>query len=93
MKFFADTAEVSEIRLLAALGLLHWVTTNPSLIVKSRRQIEAVITEICTISDGPVSAEVVKVKADTMIVEGRALAALTRNVVVKVLLTEDGLTA
>ena len=93
MKFFADTAEVSEIRLLAGLGLLDGVTTNPSLIVKSGRKMAEVIAEICSISDGPVSAEVVATEADAMITEGRALAALAPNVVVKVPLTENGLTA
>jgi transaldolase len=93
MKFFADTAEVSEIRLLAGLGLLDGVTTNPSLIVKSGRKMDEVITEICSITDGPVSAEVVATEADAMIAEGRALAALASNVVVKVPLTEAGLTA
>jgi transaldolase len=93
MKFFADTAEVSEIRLLAGLGLLDGVTTNPSLIVKSGRKMAEVIAEICSITDGPVSAEVVATEADAMITEGRALAALAPNVVVKVPLTENGLTA
>ena len=93
MKFFADTAELSEIRLLAGLGLLDGVTTNPSLIVKSGRKMDEVITEICSITDGPVSAEVVATEADAMIAEGRALAALASNVVVKVPLTEAGLTA
>jgi transaldolase len=93
MKFFADTAEVSEIRLLAGLGLLDGVTTNPSLIVKSGRRMEEVITEICAVTSGPVSAEVVATDAEAMIAEGRALAALAANVVVKVPLTEDGLSA
>ncbi len=93
MKFFADTAEVSEIRVLCGLGLLDGVTTNPSLIVKSGRRMEDVIAEICAITSGPVSAEVVATQAEAMITEGRALAALAANVVVKVPLTEDGLTA
>lgn len=93
MKFFADTAEVSEIRVLCGLGLLDGVTTNPSLIVKSGRRMEDVIAEICAITSGPVSAEVVATQAEAMIPEGRALAALAANVVVKVPLTEDGLTA
>ncbi len=93
MKFFADTAEVSEIRVLCGLGLLDGVTTNPSLIVKSGRRMEDVIAEICALTSGPVSAEVVATQAEAMITEGRALAALAANVVVKVPLTEDGLTA
>jgi transaldolase len=93
MKFFADTAEVSEIRLLAGLGLLDGVTTNPSLIVKSGRKMTEVIAEICSITDGPVSAEVVTTDPDAMIAEGRTWAAIAPNVVVKVPLTEAGLTA
>jgi transaldolase len=93
MKFFADTAEVSEIRMLGGLGLLDGVTTNPSLIVKSGRKLETVIAEICALTTGPVSAEVVATGAEGMIAEGRALASLASNVVVKVPLTEDGLTA
>lgn len=93
MEFFADTAEVSEIRMLGGLGLLDGVTTNPSLIVKSGRKMEDVIVEICSLTAGPVSAEVVANDADGMISEGRALAALAPNVVVKVPLSEAGLTA
>ena len=88
MKFFADTAEISEIRLLANLGLLDGVTTNPSLIVKSGRKMAEVIAEICSVTSGPVSAEVMGMEADTMIAEGRTLAAFAPNVVVKVPLTE-----
>jgi transaldolase len=93
MKFFADTADVSEIRMLASLGLLDGVTTNPSLIVKSGCQMHAVIADICAVTPGPVSAEVVSMDADSMITEGKTLAAIAPNVVVKVPLTEDGLTA
>lgn len=93
MKFFADTAEVSQIRSLAGLGLLDGVTTNPSLIAKSGRKIHEVIAEICSVTDGPVSAEVVATDLDGMLGEGRELAALAQNVVVKVPLTEAGLGA
>lgn len=93
MKFFADTAEVSEIRLLAGLGLLDGVTTNPSLIVKSGRKMHEVIEEICAVTPGPVSAEVVATEVEGMIAEGKLLATIAPNVVVKVPLTEDGLTA
>ena len=93
MKFFADTAEVSELRTLAALGLLDGVTTNPSLIAKSGREHHEVIAEICTVTPGPVSAEVIAADAAGMITEGKVLAAIAPNVVVKVPLTEDGLTA
>jgi transaldolase len=93
MKFFADTAEVSELRTLAALGLLDGVTTNPSLIARSGRKHQEVIAEICTVTAGPVSAEVIAADASGMISEGKVLAAIAPNVVVKVPLTEDGLTA
>jgi len=93
MKFFADTAEVSEIRLLAGLGLLDGVTTNPSLIVKSGRKMHEVIEEICAVTPGPVSAEVVATEVEGMIAEGKLLATIAPNVVVKVPLTEDGLAA
>ncbi|MGL4320634.1 MAG: fructose-6-phosphate aldolase [Paracoccaceae bacterium] len=93
MDFFADTADVSELRQLAGLGLLDGVTTNPSLIAKSGRKLAEVIAEICAITPGPVSAEVVATDAAGMITEGKQLAAIAGNVVVKVPLTEDGLTA
>jgi transaldolase len=93
MDFFADTAEVSELRTLAALGLLDGVTTNPSLMAKSGRKLVEVIAEICAITSGPVSAEVVASCAEAMVAEGKTLAAIATNVVVKVPLTEDGLTA
>jgi transaldolase len=93
MKFFVDTANVSEIRDLAETGLVDGVTTNPSLIMKSGRDFIEVITEICALVDGPVSAEVAALDAPTMITEGRKLAALAKNVVVKLPLTWDGLKA
>ena len=93
MKFFIDTAEVDDIRELAATGLLDGVTTNPSLIAKSGRNFIEVITEICGIVSGPVSAEVTAMEADEMIVEGRKLAAVADNVAVKLPLTMDGLKA
>jgi transaldolase len=93
MKFFADTAEVSEVRTLAQLGLLDGVTTNPSLIAKSGRHQRDVIADICAITPGPVSAEVVATAHEAMVDEGKALAAIAPNVVVKVPLTEDGLAA
>ena len=93
MKFFADTAEVKEIRELAELGLLDGVTTNPSLIAKSGRDFKETIAEICSIVDGPVSAEVVSLDAEGMIREGRDLRKIARNVTVKVPLTLDGLKA
>jgi transaldolase len=91
MKFFIDTAEVAEIRELAATGLVDGVTTNPSLIAKSGRNILDVVAEICDIVPGPVSAEVAATDFDTMLAEGRKLAALRPNVAVKVPLTPAGL--
>ena len=91
MKFFVDTADVDDIRDLAATGLLDGVTTNPSLIAKSGRNILEVIEEICGLVDGPVSAEVTATDADTMLKEGLKLAAIADNVAVKVPLTEAGL--
>ncbi len=93
MKFFADTAEVSEIRELADVGLLDGVTTNPSLVAKSGRDFIEVVKEICGIVDGPVSAEVTATDADGMISEGRHLAEIAKNVTIKVPLTWDGLKA
>ena len=93
MKFFADTADVDEIRDLAETGLIDGVTTNPSLVAKTGRDFKETIREICTLIDGPVSAEVAAVDADGMIEEGRALAKIADNVAIKVPLTWDGLKA
>lgn len=91
MKFFVDTAEVSEIRALAELGMVDGVTTNPSLIAKSGRRMAEVIAEICEITPGPVSAEVTATDYEGMLAEGRYLRDIARNVAVKVPLTEAGL--
>lgn len=93
MKFFVDTAEVAEIAELNALGLVDGVTTNPSLILKSGRDILEVTKEICDLVDGPVSAEVAATEADAMIEEGRRLAKIADNIAVKVPLTFAGLKA
>ena len=93
MKFFVDTAVISEIAELNDLGMVDGVTTNPSLILKSGRDILEVTKEICALVSGPVSAEVVATKADDMIAEGRKLAAIAENIAVKVPLTWDGLKA
>lgn len=93
MKFFVDTAEIDEIRDLAATGVLDGVTTNPSLIMKSGRDITEVTREICAIVDGPVSAETVALDAEGMIAEGRKLAEIAPNIAIKVPLTWDGLKA
>lgn len=91
MQFFIDTAEVEDIKELNDLGMADGVTTNPSLIMKSGRDILEVTKEICGIIDGPVSAEVVAMDADTMLKEGRKLAKIADNIAVKVPLTWDGL--
>ena len=93
MKFFIDTAEISEIAELAETGLVNGVTTNPSLIAKSGRDFKEVIAEICRTVEGPVSAEVTATDANGMIEEGRLLARIADNVAVKVPLTWDGLKA
>ena len=93
MKFFADTADIDAIRELDALGLVDGVTTNPSLIKKSGRDFLGVVTEICNLIDGPVSAEVLAIDTETMISEGRKLAAIAENVVIKLPLTLNGLKA
>jgi transaldolase len=93
MKFFVDTADVAEIKEIAATGLLDGVTTNPSLIAKANRDFKTIIAEICDVVDGPVSAEVAALDAEGMIREGRILATIAKNVAVKVPLTMDGLKA
>ncbi|HKL06646.1 MAG TPA: fructose-6-phosphate aldolase [Roseovarius sp.] len=93
MKFFVDTADVEAIAELNELGMVDGVTTNPSLILKSGRDILEVTREIADMVDGPVSAEVVALEADAMIEEGRKLAKIAENIAVKVPLTWDGLKA
>jgi len=93
MKFFIDTAEIDEIRALAETGLVDGVTTNPSLIMKSGRDIREVTAEICAAVEGPVSAEVTATEAGAMIEEGRELAKIASNIAVKVPLTIEGLKA
>lgn len=93
MRFFVDTADVDAIRELHDLGMVDGVTTNPSLIMKSGRDIIEVTREICSFVEGPVSAEVVALDAESMIKEGRKLAEIAENIAVKVPLTWDGLKA
>ncbi|QJF50522.1 fructose-6-phosphate aldolase [Roseobacter ponti] len=93
MKFFVDTADTTAISELNDLGMVDGVTTNPSLILKSGRDILEVTKEICDIVSGPVSAEVVATDADAMIAEGRKLADIAGNITVKLPLTWDGLKA
>src|SRR5262249_31820001 len=90
MKFFVDTADVAEIKDLAASGLLDGVTTNPSLIMKAGRPMLDVIKEICAVVPGPVSAETVSTDHKTMAEEGRKLAKIAKNVAGKVPITRDG---
>ena len=93
MKFFVDTADVKEIRELNDLGLLDGVTTNPSLILKSGGNITKVTKEICSIVQGPVSAEVVATEYSAMMKEAKVLAKIAPNICIKVPLTLDGLKA
>jgi len=93
MQFFVDTADIDDIRDLAATGLLDGVTTNPSLVAKSGRDFFEVLKDICAVVDGPVSAEVTATDHETMVAQGRKLAAMANNIAVKVPLTWDGLKA
>jgi transaldolase len=93
MQIFLDSTDTAQIRELAATGLVDGVTTNPSLIAKSGRPMLEVIAEICGIVEGPISAEAVSSDVDTMLAEGRKLAAIAPNVVVKLPLTKNGLIA
>ena len=93
MQLFIDSADVAELRAAAASGLIDGVTTNPSLIAKSGRNMKEAIAEICAIIPGPVSAEAVATDVEGMLAEGRYLASIASNVVVKLPLTENGLRA
>ncbi len=93
MKFFVDTADVNEIRELNDLGLIDGVTTNPSLILKSGRNITEVTKEICAIVEGPVSAEVTATDYDQIMKEAAVLAKIADNICIKLPLTLDGLKA
>ncbi|MFU0787683.1 fructose-6-phosphate aldolase [Enterococcus sp. AZ048] len=93
MKFFLDTANVEEIKRINELGLVDGVTTNPTIISKEGRDFKEVITEICDLIEGPVSAEVIALDTDTMVKEARDIANWAENVVVKIPMTEDGLRA
>ncbi len=93
MKFFIDTANVKEIREAASLGVVDGVTTNPSLVSKEGRDFKQVIAEICSIVDGPISAEAVSLEADKMVAEGTDLAQMHKNIVVKLPMTKEGLKA
>jgi transaldolase len=93
LKIFIDSADVGEIREAASWGIVDGCTTNPSLVAKTGRKFETVLAEICEIVDGPISAEVISTKAEGMVEEGRRLAALHRNIVVKVPMIAEGLKA
>lgn len=93
MKIYLDTANVKEIQEAASFGLLDGVTTNPSLVVKEGRSFKEMLQEVCKIVDGPVSAEVVSVEVDAMVKEGKELAKIHKNIVVKCPLIPEGLKA
>ena len=93
MKFFIDTADIAEIRTAVEYGLVDGVTTNPSLIAKTGKDMRTVIEEICEVVDGPISAEVVSTDADGMVKEARELAKIHANIVIKIPMIPDGLKA
>ncbi|MEW6219126.1 MAG: fructose-6-phosphate aldolase [Thermodesulfobacteriota bacterium] len=93
MKFFIDTANTTEIREAVALGMVDGVTTNPSLVAKEKRSFTEILTEICSLVEGPVSAEVISLEAAGMVAEARKLAGIAPNIVVKVPMTMEGLKA
>ncbi|MBI5467935.1 MAG: fructose-6-phosphate aldolase [Deltaproteobacteria bacterium] len=93
MKFFIDTANIDEIKKAAGWGLVDGVTTNPSLVAREKRSFKEMIEEICSIVDGPVSAEAVSLDAKGLIKEARELSKIHKNIVVKVPMTLDGLHA
>ncbi|MDQ3031347.1 MAG: fructose-6-phosphate aldolase [Myxococcota bacterium] len=93
MQIFIDSADMGEIRDAAAMGVIDGVTTNPSLVAKAGRSLEAIVRDICEVVDGPISAEVHATDFDGIVREGRELAKIHRNVVVKVPLIADGLRA
>jgi transaldolase len=93
MKFFIDTANVAEIKEAHRMGMVDGVTTNPSLIAKEGRDFKTIITEICEIVNGPISAEVISLEVDGMVTEARDLARIHENIVVKIPMTVDGLKA
>ncbi len=93
MKFFIDTANIDEIKEANSMGMADGVTTNPSLIAREEGEFEDIIREICTVVDGPISAEVISLEADGMVAEARELAKIHDNIVIKIPMTVDGLKA
>ncbi len=93
MKFFIDTANIDEIKEANAMGMVDGVTTNPTLIAREKGDFKEIITEICKVVDGPISAEVISLETDGMVAEARELAKIHANIVVKIPMTTDGLKA
>ncbi|ABK62629.1 MULTISPECIES: fructose-6-phosphate aldolase [Clostridium] len=93
MKIFIDTANVEEIKRISKWGILDGATTNPSLIAKEGRQLKEVVEEICSIVDGPISAEVISLNCDAMVKEARDLAKIHKNIVIKIPMCEEGIKA
>nr|WP_274542147.1 fructose-6-phosphate aldolase [Clostridium tetani] len=93
MKFFIDTANVEEIKKVAKWGVLDGVTTNPTLIAREGRDLKEVIEEICSIVDGPISAEVISLESEKMVEEAKELIKIHKNIVIKVPMCEEGLKA
>jgi transaldolase len=93
MKFFIDTANIDEIREAASMGMVDGVTTNPSLVAKEKKNFRKLLEEICSIVDGPISAEVISLEYDGMMKEARELVKIHKNIVVKIPLIKDGLKA
>jgi transaldolase len=93
MKFFIDTANIDEIKKGMALGMVDGVTTNPSLVAKEPRPFTDILADICSLVDGPISAEVVSLDADGMVAEAKELAKIHDNIVIKVPMIEEGLKA
>src|SRR3989338_3086385 len=93
MKFFIDSADIKEIQSASAMGMVDGVTTNPSLVAKTGQKFTTILEKICEIVDGPISAEVVSTETAGMLREGKELAKIHKNIVIKVPLTIDGLKA
>ena len=93
MKFFIDTANIDEIKKGLELGMVDGVTTNPSLVSKEQRPFTEILSDICALVDGPISAEVISLHAEEMVTEARELAAIHKNIVIKIPMTEEGLKA
>lgn len=93
MKFFIDTANLDEIKKAVDMGMVDGVTTNPSLIARENKPFREIIKDICKIVDGPISAEVIALDAEGMVREGRELAAIHANIVIKIPMTTEGLKA